>query len=417
MRNLVRGLIAALLLAVLPVASQAGVFVSVTIAPPPLPVYELPPFPGPGFVWTPGYWAWDGVEYYWVPGTWVLAPVGLLWTPGYWGWSGGVFVWNAGYWGPHVGFYGGVDYGFGYPGEGYRGGEWRGNEFVVNRAVMNNVTINRVSYNGGQGGIVARPSREDMVAAREHHQGPLETQRGHEEMASHDRRMCASVNGGRPAIAATGRPGVFSGRGVVAARNSASGGFRAGDRSSFAQPGGSARAPEAARGGRAPSGETHGGPYPQTRGNSFESPRGGASEQPRSRVEQPRGFQPQPQRTQPQREQPRGGFQPQHPQPQPHEQPRGGFQPQQTQPQPREQRPQQEQRPQREERQQRDDHPHQARAFQARPQQLMAQAPQPRPARPAPQLRPERAAPAEQRMARAPQDRPQRGERGDHRHG
>jgi hypothetical protein len=40
---------------------------------PELPVYEQPICPGDGYIWTPGYWAWDG-EYYWVPGTWVMAP-------------------------------------------------------------------------------------------------------------------------------------------------------------------------------------------------------------------------------------------------------------------------------------------------------------------------------------------------------
>src|SRR5579871_1298867 len=98
--------------------AEAAVFVSVTVAPPELPVYEQPAIPGPGYIWSPGYWAWDGQDYYWVPGTWVLAPEpGYLWTPGYWGYEDGVYLWHEGYWGPHVGFYGGVDYGFGYAGE------------------------------------------------------------------------------------------------------------------------------------------------------------------------------------------------------------------------------------------------------------------------------------------------------------
>ncbi len=70
-----------------------------------------------GYLWTPGYWAWsdDIQDYYWVPGTWVLAPQpGYLWTPGYWGGEGAVFLWHAGYWGPQVGFYGGINYGYGY---------------------------------------------------------------------------------------------------------------------------------------------------------------------------------------------------------------------------------------------------------------------------------------------------------------
>src|ERR1700756_1393350 len=83
-------------------------------APPPLPVYDQPPPPAPNHIWTPGYWAWNNVEYYWVPGTWVEPPQpGLLWTPGYWAFRNGFYVFNHGYWGQHVGFYGGVNYGYG----------------------------------------------------------------------------------------------------------------------------------------------------------------------------------------------------------------------------------------------------------------------------------------------------------------
>src|SRR5580692_12257982 len=90
-----------------------GVGLSVNIAPPALPVYVQPAIPAPGYIWTPGYWAWGPGGYYWVPGTWVRPPaVGLLWTPGYWGWAGGAYLWHVGYWGPHVGFYGGINYGF-----------------------------------------------------------------------------------------------------------------------------------------------------------------------------------------------------------------------------------------------------------------------------------------------------------------
>ena len=95
-------------------SAQIGVGISVRIGPPALPVYAQPICPGPGYLWTPGYWAWsDDDGYYWVPGTWVVAPVGMLWTPGYWGFAGGFYGWHAGYWGPHVGFYGGINYGFG----------------------------------------------------------------------------------------------------------------------------------------------------------------------------------------------------------------------------------------------------------------------------------------------------------------
>ena len=63
----------ALLLAA-PRSAQAGVFVSVAIAPPAIPVYVQPPIPGDGYIWTPGYWAWTGDGYEWVDGAWVEPP-------------------------------------------------------------------------------------------------------------------------------------------------------------------------------------------------------------------------------------------------------------------------------------------------------------------------------------------------------
>jgi hypothetical protein len=60
----------------IPATAFAQVAVSITIAPPELPVYEQPLCPGDGYIWTPGYWAYDYDigDYYWVPGTWVEAP-------------------------------------------------------------------------------------------------------------------------------------------------------------------------------------------------------------------------------------------------------------------------------------------------------------------------------------------------------
>src|ERR1700733_16111790 len=168
--------------------SQIAVGISVRIGPPPLPVYAQPICPGPGYFWTPGYWAWsDDDGYYWVPGTWVVAPGGLLWTPGYWGWNDGAYLWNDGYWGPTIGFYGGINYGFGYTGEGFYGGEWRGRSFFYNSAVMNvrgahitnvyerTVVVNNshVAFNGGDGGVAARPTAEQGRYAHEQHTGGM----------------------------------------------------------------------------------------------------------------------------------------------------------------------------------------------------------------------------------------------------
>jgi hypothetical protein len=207
--------------------------VSIRIGPPPLPVYEQPVCPEAGYIWTPGYWAYDAVDgYYWVPGTWVLAPEpGLLWTPGYWGWSGGLFSWHAGYWGLHVGFYGGVNYGFGYTGAGYEGGYWRGHEFFYNRAVNNvNVTnitnvysrtvVNhangtRVSYNGGPGGVRARPTPAEMQAEHDRHITATAVQQQHENVARQDRSQFASVNHGKPTVMASARPSEFHASGAA----------------------------------------------------------------------------------------------------------------------------------------------------------------------------------------------------------
>ena len=54
------------------------------------------------------------------------------------------YAWNGGYWGPHVGFYGGVNYGFGYGGADYQGGYWRNGAFNYNRSV-NNVNVTQHS--------------------------------------------------------------------------------------------------------------------------------------------------------------------------------------------------------------------------------------------------------------------------------
>ncbi len=124
-----RWLLLALLICAIPTFSHAQIVVSVRFAPLALPVYEQPICPEPNLMWIPGYWAYGDGDYYWVPGAWVAAPYeGALWTPYYWDWYGGSYRLHRGYWGRHVGYYGGVDYGFGYGGIGFSGGEWRGNE-------------------------------------------------------------------------------------------------------------------------------------------------------------------------------------------------------------------------------------------------------------------------------------------------
>jgi len=226
----VRLMLLALFVSLIPASSYAGVFISVGFAPPVLPVYVQPVCPEPGLMWTPGYWAYGPDGYYWVPGAWVPAPyVGALWTPGYWGWGSGLYVWHPGYWGAHVGYYGGVNYGFGYMGVGFAGGIWRGGVFAYNSAVMHvgvgggwgggrvyedrtiverTTIINNthVSYNGGPGGINHAPTADENRFSREPHVAATSYQAQHETAARSDRTAYFNNNHGRPANVAAARP-------------------------------------------------------------------------------------------------------------------------------------------------------------------------------------------------------------------
>ncbi len=231
----IRSLVIAVVMLGASAASFAQIGISIRIGPPALPVYEQPLCPGDGYIWTPGYWAYGPDGYFWVPGTWVLAPEpGYLWTPGYWAWGpGGFFVFHEGYWGLHVGFYGGINYGFGYFGNGYEGGRWDGGRFYYNRTVNNinvtnihnvynttiinnNTTINRVSYNGGDGGVHAVATPLEEQAAREHHLAPVGAQTQHFEAARGNPQLRFSANQGKPPIAATARPAEFNHEAVPA---------------------------------------------------------------------------------------------------------------------------------------------------------------------------------------------------------
>lgn len=216
-------------------SAQMTIGVSVSFGPPALPVYTQPLCPAPGYIWTPGYWAWDpAYGYYWIPGTWVPAPfVGALWTPGYWGYRNGMYVWYSGYWGTLVGYYGGINYGYGYTGQGYYGGYWNRGVFYYNRSV-NRITTrsithfysqrvaenarNRyVSYHGGPGGTTIGPTAGQLAAARERRFGAVSQQVQLERFAQTSRAQRASVNHGRPDIAATPRPEEFRGSNIVRA--------------------------------------------------------------------------------------------------------------------------------------------------------------------------------------------------------
>ncbi|HEX4650447.1 MAG TPA: hypothetical protein VH250_02975 [Granulicella sp.] len=381
--------------------------------PPPLPVYDQPEAPDPDLIWTPGYWAYGPYGYYWVPGAWCEPPyIGALWTPGYWGYYGGRYRFHHGFWGPHIGYYGGVNYGFGYVGVGYLGGYWNGPHFYYNRnfnrvgpgvrnvyardETFNNVHYNsyavnsrlgpRVSYNGGNGGVRYAPRPAELAAVREQRIAPMPSQVQAAREAGQNRQQFYGTNHGRPAIAASPRPFAAE-RGVAPPARTTADPVRPGMQprpgqnetrpapmvNRPGQPAPQARPgqPERAVGGR-PGESRVGNPQPQA------PPRSEIRRVPQGQF-QPRPSQPEQARPAPQsRPQPQQFARPQEPARQAQPRP----EPQVRQPRP-EARPQPQMRPQPEPRQQ----------PQARPQ------PQ---GRPQPQMQPRPQAP--------PQPRPQHGE-------
>lgn len=219
-----------------------------TEPPPALPDYDQPPPPADGYIWTPGYWAWGPQGYYWVPGAWVEPPyMGALWTPGYWGFYGGRYGFYPGHWGMHIGFYGGINYGFGYVGFGYEGGYWNAGHFAYNRVynhlnmrVIHNVYsynagnrggdrggdrggnnagnrggynpgnevrgVNRPSFNGGPRGVQVQPRAPEAAAAREPIAPRMNTQVRHAQSYSVNPGQLASQNHGRPTTPAVRQP-------------------------------------------------------------------------------------------------------------------------------------------------------------------------------------------------------------------
>ncbi len=200
---------------------QSSITVKAELAPPPLPDYVQPLCPGDGYLWTPGYWAWASSGYYWVPGVWVLPPaIDLLWTPGYWAFYDGFYGWHPGYWGSRIGYYGGINYGFGYFGNGFYGGRWDKGHFMYNSSVwrvdksihntyIDKVNIvnntNRASFNGEKG-VAYRPNKDEMDGMRNNRISASKEQIDHERVMGNNMGQFRNNNAG-PAIHSMNFPG------------------------------------------------------------------------------------------------------------------------------------------------------------------------------------------------------------------
>lgn len=220
------GLLLAMLLAGSFEPSTAKAVITVWYPPPALPVYVQPRCAQPGLIWTPGYWLYDPNGYFWVPGAWVSPPYkGALWTPPYWS-RPNSYVFHEGHWALHVGYYGGVNYGFGYQGVGFSGGVWRGDDFAYNTDLANvdsqlvhltyvNLAAailgfvpnpSHTSYSGGTGGVQHDPTPQEIQAQNDAVQGPTAYQVQIVETARMDHASYAKNNNGHPgtlALAAT----------------------------------------------------------------------------------------------------------------------------------------------------------------------------------------------------------------------
>jgi hypothetical protein len=156
-----------------------------------------------------------------VPGTWVLPPnTGDLWTPGYWAFENTGFRWHIGYWGRTVGYYGGLNYGYGYSGRGYQGGRWNQGHYRRDfHESARRPGNSQVSFIGGQGGWPSRPPNPDLHPRPNEHSAPSDAQMMHEYAAVTRPTQRATGSRERPLVAATPRPSAFEAAGAEHARS------------------------------------------------------------------------------------------------------------------------------------------------------------------------------------------------------
>lgn len=67
--------------------------------PPPPPEVESPP-PAPStYVWEPGHWYWNGVQFHWQPGSYIAKPTATAtYEPGHWEERPDGWLWVSGHW-------------------------------------------------------------------------------------------------------------------------------------------------------------------------------------------------------------------------------------------------------------------------------------------------------------------------------
>lgn len=78
-------------------AVLAQVSFSINIGPPPQ-IFEPVPMMQPGYVWAPGYWAWNNDHHIWVRGRTIVQRPGYRWEPDRWEQRGSSYYRQPGSW-------------------------------------------------------------------------------------------------------------------------------------------------------------------------------------------------------------------------------------------------------------------------------------------------------------------------------
>lgn len=89
------------LLLSLALTAGSGAFAQVSfniVLAPPAPVHEMVPVMPQGYVWAPGYWAWNVDRHIWVRGRSMLQRTGYRWEPDRWEQHSGNYVRQPGRW-------------------------------------------------------------------------------------------------------------------------------------------------------------------------------------------------------------------------------------------------------------------------------------------------------------------------------
>ncbi len=78
-------------------AVSAQVTFSINVGPPPL-IFEPIPYMAPGYVWAPGYWAWNNDSHIWIRGRTIYQRPGYRWEPDRWEQRGANYYRRPGNW-------------------------------------------------------------------------------------------------------------------------------------------------------------------------------------------------------------------------------------------------------------------------------------------------------------------------------